>query len=196
MSRSRAVARGALIAVVVMLSGCAGSAPRLYVNPEADMAYYKRVAVLPFQNLTPERFAGERLTRSFITELIIADRYQLVEPADFWIILERIGGTPGVSGAYDPKKLQEAAKEANVTGIIRGAVSEYQIQRSGGGDSPILAFDVELMDVATSNVVWRASLAKRGKGRVPIVGGGERTLGRLTEESCREMVGRLEKEAF
>ena len=74
MSRSRAVARGALIAVIVMLSGCAGSAPRLYVNPEADMAYYKRVAVLPFQNLTPERFAGERLTRSFITELIIADR--------------------------------------------------------------------------------------------------------------------------
>src|SRR3990172_4752808 len=196
MSRSRAVARGALIAVIVMLSGCAGSAPRLYVNPEADMAYYKRVAVLPFQNLTPERFAGERLTRSFITELIIADRYQLVEPADFWIVLERIGGTPGGSGAYDPKKLQEAAKEANVTGIIRGAVSEYQIQRSGGGDSPILAFDVELMDVATSNVVWRASLAKRGKGRVPIVGGGERTLGRLTEEACREMVGRLEKEAF
>ena len=197
MTSLRMAAFGLLAALALSVDGCAGSAPRLYVNSEADMTFYKKVAVLPFENLTQERFAGDRLTRSFVTELIIADRFQILEPADFWTILERIGGTPGVQGNYDPKKLQDAAKEANVNGIIRGAVIEYQMQRTGSTEIPVLSFDVEMMDVATGNIVWRASMAKRGKGRIPIVGGGgDRTFGKISQEACREMVARLRKEAF
>ncbi len=186
-----------LIVAALCLMGCAGSRPRLYVNPQADMSYYKKVAVLPFDNLAGDRYAGDRVTRSFVTEMIIADRYQLVEPADFWVVLVRMAATPSAQGVYDPKKLKEAATELGATGIIRGAVTEYEMQRSGGTDRPVLAFDVELTDVATGNVVWRASLAKRGHGRVPILGGpGERSLGKLTETACRELVARLQAEAL
>jgi hypothetical protein len=192
---SRAVALAVAGAAVF---GCAGSSPRLYINPDADMSYYKKVAVLPLSNLSADRFAGDRVTRMLITELTIADRFQIVEPADFWVVLERIGGTPGVQGVYDPKKLQEAAKEVGVTGIIRGSVNDYQMIRSGSGSSeyPVLAFDVELWDVATGNIAWRISLSKRGKRGLPLMGGSARTYGDLTERACREAVARLEKEAF
>jgi hypothetical protein len=169
----------------------------VYVNPEADMAYYRKVAVLPFTSLSPDLYAGARVTRGFITELILTNRYEIVQPDEFRIVLDRIGGLSAREGAYDPAKLEQAAKDLEVTGVIRGAVTEYQMQRSGGGEIPVISFDAELIDVATTKVVWRASITKRGKGRVPVLGGGgARSLGRLTQMACEELVGRLRKEAL
>lgn len=176
------------------MAGCA-SGPRLYINPQADMAYYKKVAVIPFSNLSPDRFAGERVTRAFLTELIMLDRYQIVAPEEMRAALDKIGGLPGMEGIYEPQKLKDTATQLGATGIIRGAVTEYQTQRTGSGDYPILAFDVELIDVQTFNVVWRTSIAKKGKGRSILLGGsGTRTFGRLTQEACEEIVKRLGKE--
>jgi hypothetical protein len=82
------------------------------------------------------------------------------------------------------------------TGILRGAVTEYSMQRSGTNDVPVVAFDVELVDASTSNVVWRTSVARRGKGRVPLLGGGERTYAQLIEDAVRDVVAEIEREAF
>ena len=172
------------------------SGPRVFVNPDADLAFYKKVAVLPFANLTSDGLAGARVTRAFVTELIMANRFQIVEPEDFAGALQRAGVTPAGDGTYELNRLKEIAKQAGITGILRGAVTEYQMERSPGGDVPVISFDAELIDVGTGKVVWRSSLAKRGKGRLPIVGSGSRSLGRLTQEACVELVGKLRKEAL
>lgn len=182
-------------ALLAAAGGCAGPG-RFYVNGEADMAFYKKVAVLPFSNLTNDRFAGERVTRMFVTELVIAERFQVADPGELRAILERTGGLPGMDGTYDPKKLKEAAAEVGANGLIRGAVSEYQMLGASATPRPSLAFDVEMVDLSTGNVVWKASISKRGKGRVPVLGGGTATLSRLTEEACREVVERIDREAF
>lgn len=184
------------LAGLTTLVGCAAHG-KLYVNGDADMSYYDKIAVLPFSNLSGLPYAGERVMRSFVTELVITERFHIVDPSEFRAVLDRIGGLPGVDGNYDPKKLKDASKETGATGIIRGAVTEYGMQRGQGDERPILAFDVEMIDVQTGNIVWRASTSKRGKGRVPVLGGGgTHTLSRLTEDACHELVGRLEKEAF
>ncbi|HVP39117.1 MAG TPA: hypothetical protein VMS93_08045 [Candidatus Saccharimonadales bacterium] len=178
------------------LSGCAAG-PRVFVNPQADMSFYKKVAVLPFGNLSPDRFAGERVTRAFITELVLADRFQVVEPADFAAALDKVGGLPGSEGIYDPEKVKLAMTQIGATGLVRGAVNEYSLQRSGSDESPVLSFDVELVDVATGAIVWRASITRQGRGRFPILGGsGTRSFSSLVEDACAEVVRRLEKEAF
>ena len=175
--------------------GCAASGPRLYVNPEADVTFYKKVAVVPFGNLTAERYAGERVARAFVTELVMTDRYQIVDPGEFGALLEQSGALS--SNSIDPKKLRDAATASGATGVIRGAVTEYEMQRSGSSETPVLAFDIEMIDVGTGNVVWRGSISRRGKGRVPVLGGaGTRTFGKLTEDACREIVQTLKKDAF
>lgn len=184
-----------LLASCLLLAGCA-SGPRLYVNSAADLAYYKKIAVLPFANLSNERFAGERVMRGFVTELTMAERYQIVDPGEFLSALDKIGGLPGSSGIVDPAKLKDAATQVGANAVLRGAVTEFRMERSGTSEIPVVAFDVELLDVATSNTVWRGSVSKRGKGRVPVFGGGERTYAGLIESASRELVGRLEKEAF
>jgi hypothetical protein len=182
--------------LLAALPGCA-SGPRLYVNPQADMTFYKKVAVLPFTNLSQDRFAGERVSRAFITELVLADRFQVIEPADFASALDKVGGLPGSDGVFDPEKVKLAMTQVGATGLIRGAVTEYTTLHSGSDDNPVLSFDVEMVDVATGAIVWRTADSRQGGGRIPIVGGsGSRTFSSVIEDACSEVVRRLEKEAF
>jgi TolB-like protein len=185
----------ALLAASSLVASCA-PAIRMYVNPEADPAFYRKIAVLPFADMSTVSLAGARVTRAFVTELILTDRYEIVQPEDFTSTLQRMGIFKAQDGTYDPEKLKNAAAQLGVTGILRGAVTEYQTSRTDGGDIPSLAFDVELIDVAAGKVVWRSSIAKRGKGRVAIVGTGIRSLGRLTQEACRELVAELRKRSI
>jgi hypothetical protein len=185
----------AMVALCLLSLSCA-SGTRLYVNPEADMAYYKKIAVLPFANLSSDNLAAPRVTRAFVTELLMAARFQIVQPEDLVGALQRGGVYPAGDGTYEVAKLKDLAAQAGITGILRGAVSEYQMTRTEAGDTPQVAFDVELLDVATGQVAWRSSIVRRGRGRLPIVGSGSRSLARLTQEACETLVVRLRKGAL
>lgn len=186
----------AVLAAGLLASGCAAG-PRLFVSKKADLSYYQRIAVVPFANLTNDSNAGERVTRAFLTELVIAERFQIVEPGEFHGMLDRIGGLPDAQGHADPKKLAEAANAAQATGLIRGGVSEYTTQRVGGEEYPVVTFDAEMIDVATQQTVWRITVTERGRGRTPVLGGGSRrSFGMVVQDACRKAVNALKKEAF
>lgn len=185
-----------LAALLTAASGCAAG-PRLFVNRSADLSFYQRIAVVPFANLSGDANAGERVTRAFLTELVIAERFQIVEPGEFHGMLERIGGLPDAQGHADPKKLAEAATAAQATGLVRGAVSEYTVQRSGTDEFPVVTFDAEMLDVATGQTVWRITVSERGRGRVPVLGGASRrSFGMVTQDACRKAIRALQKAAF
>ncbi len=189
------LARVAAVTLGLLVLSCA-PATRIYLNPDADMAFYTRIAVLPFTNLSSEGLAGPRVTRAFITSLIMTDRYQIVQPEEFRAALQKGNVLPETDGTFDLQKLKEVALQLGASGVLRGAVSEYTMQRSESGDIPALAFDAELLDANTGNVVWRSSIARRGKGRIPVFGRNSRSLGRLTQDACDELVARLRKGAI
>lgn len=193
---AHAVRMLAMTVLLAVASGaCAG--PRLFVNKKADLGYYQRIAIVPFANLTNDANAGERVTRAFLTELVIAERFQIVEPGEFHGMLDRIGGLPDAQGHADPKKLAEASTAAQATGFIRGAVTEYTVQRNGGEEIPVITFDAEMVDVATQETVWRITVSERGRGRMPMLGGNSRrSFGMVTQDACRKAVKALKKEAF
>jgi hypothetical protein len=191
----RALAVGCWFAILAT-AGCAAPA-RMFVNPQADMTLYKKVVVVPFANLSGDPYAGARVTRAFTTELVIADRFQLVDPAQLLGELDRTGALPDANGQVDPAKLRDAATRLEATAVIRGAVNEYASRGSGSDTYPVVSFDAEMVDTATGNIVWRISVTESGKGRLPIVGGaGERTFGRVTEAACEHAVGELKRKAF
>ncbi len=183
------------LALCLLAASC-GPAIRVYVNPQADLGFYKKIAVLPFNDVGTSQMAGARVTRAFVTELILTNRYEVVQPEDFISSMRRVGIVRQQDGNFDPDKLKDLATQLGATGILRGAVSEFQMSRSEGGDVPVIAFDAELMDVASGKVVWRSSIAKRGKGRLSIVGGGTRSLGLLTQQACAELVAQMKGKAL
>jgi hypothetical protein len=193
-ARARLLVATGLLALAV--AGCAAPL-RVFVNGQADMTLYRKVVMVPFANLSSDPYAGARLTRAFTTELVIADRFQLVDPAQLLGELERIGALPDANGQVDPLKLRDAAAKLEATAVIRGAVTEYASRGSGSDLYPVVGFDAEMVDTATGNIVWRVSVTESGKGRMPIVGGaGERTFGRVTEAACQRAVDELRKKAF
>ncbi len=197
MTTMRRLSGVALALAWLGFASMATAGPRLFVNHKADLSYYQRIAVVPFANLTSDMNAGERVTRAFLTELVIAERFQIVEPGEFHGMLDRIGGLPDAQGHADPKKLAEAATEAQATGLIRGAVTEYTIQRNGTDDIPVLTFDAEMIDVATQQTVWRITVSQRGRSRIPVLGGANhKSFGMVTQDACRQAVNALKKEAF
>jgi hypothetical protein len=180
-----------------VIAGCSsGGGVRMYVHPASDMSFYTKVAVVPFGNLSSERFAGERVGRAFITELNINGRLPLVEDGDFRKALDKAGAAADVQGAFETDKVKVAAAAVGANAIIRGTVTDYQMQPFGSSVSPVVGFDVEMIDVASGTTVWRASITRRGKGRVPIVGSGTQSFGALVQDCCEEVVSKLEKEAF
>ncbi len=194
--RPAVVLRGSLrwcaaLALVAVVSGCA-PAPRLFVNRQADMTLYKRVVVVPFSNLSPDPFAPGRIVRALTTELVIADRFQMVDPSTLLGELEKENVRPDATGQIELGALQNVAARLSATAIIRGTVTEYGIHRQGTDEYPVVAFDCEMVDVKTGIVVWRMSISETGKGRLPIIGGGgERTYSAVTQEACRRAVALL-----
>jgi len=187
---------GRIVALAAFLaSGCAATS-RIYVNPDADQGFYKKIAVLPFANVSGNALAAPRVTRAFVTELIIADLYQVVEPELVQEPLSASGTEPDGQGRYPSDKVKEVATRLGAQGVVQGAVTEYEMQRRGDDDTPVLGFDVELLDVATGNVVWRFHWVGKGAGRMPIVGGGIRTLGQLTQHACQATVADLKSQAL
>jgi hypothetical protein len=178
----------AAIALTALVAGCAPG-PRLFVNREADMTLYKRVVIVPFTNLSGEPYAAARIVRGLTTELVIADRFEIVDPSLLLGELEKARVVPDATGAIDLAKLRDAAARLEATAVIRGSVTEYAMRRQGTDDFPVVAFDCEMLDVQTGIVIWRMSILETGKGRMAIIGGsGERSFSRVTQEACQHAV--------
>lgn len=176
--------------LLVAVSGCAAG-NRLYVNSEADQAFYHKVAVVPFANVSGNNLAAPRVTRAFVTEITIADLYQIVEPEIVQEELHTIGAELDATGHYPSDKLKQVVTKLGAQGYIQGTVNEYQVLRHADEEVPVLGFDIQLVDLATDKIAWRVTVVGKGKGRIPVVGGGLRTLGQLTQSECQSAVADL-----
>ena len=176
------------LAIMAVLAGCAPS-PRLFVNRQADMTLYKHVVVVPFSNLCGDPYAPGRVVRALTTELVIADRFQMIDPSTLLGELEKANVAPDATGQIELGQLRSVATKLNASAIIRGSVTEYAMHRQGTDEYPVVAFDCEMVDVQTGIVIWRLAINESGRGRLPIIGGaGERTFSRDTQEACKRAV--------
>ena len=93
----------ALCLLMLAFLACAHP-PRIYIRPQTDLSEIKRIAVLPFDNLSGEQDAGEKITEIFTVELLrmgksASEAYYLsrvigpVADEEFGGVLENVGQT-------------------------------------------------------------------------------------------------------
>jgi curli biogenesis system outer membrane secretion channel CsgG len=187
-----------LITAFLIFFACAGG-PRIYLNPEADMSFYQKVGVAPFINLTSDRFAGEKMTNTFMTELLITKKFDVLERGEFDRIVRQVRTSAGSSPSEElaSAQLQAIGEQAGVNGIIEGMVKEYEMVRLGQGTYPLITFSVKLVDAPTGRVVWESSYSTKGGPKLPIISLGEtHTLGELAQKACRKVVRKFVRKAF
>ena len=149
--------------LLVMVYGCAGTTIR-YVNPDADFSYIQKVAILPFHNLSDDRFAGERVRNALIADLIARDIFDVVERGEVSKVLSLmfrdIGVEEGQAVEVDRETLKRIGERLGVQAIILGSVDEYSGRGSSRGN--VVTLSVRMLDASSGTVLWQAKATAVG----------------------------------
>jgi len=153
-----------LLFAVLLGAGCGGAkvAPAFYVNPETDFSFVKRVAVLPFDNLTNDKFAGDAVRQIVISELLASGLVDVTCPGDAIAAMEKLKLKQGQSPtAEDIKAIGKALK---VQAVILGAVNKFGEIREGNISAPEVAITLMMADASSGSIIWSVTKTRGGAG--------------------------------
>lgn len=169
--------------VLVGIAACGGTRPSVYYHPNADFGAIKRIAVLPFDSLSSERTAADKVQKIVMAELLAQSPFEVVEPGTVQQTLreQRIENIASLTPA-ETKKLGDALR---VQALLMGTVVDYGEIRSGTTPAPEVTLQMRLVEVQSGITMWNVSQTRSGlKLRTRLFGVG----GETTTEAARRLV--------
>ena len=142
-----------------MISAC-GSSATSYIKPRVDFSYLQRAAVLPFENLSRDELADERVRSIFITELLHSQVLEVADPGETTATMMALGITPG--SALTPEQAVALGTELSVDAVFSGVVEEYGHARGGASRNLEITMVFALTETETGSIVWRAQVHETG----------------------------------
>jgi len=173
---------------LVLVAGCATD--DAYFEPNMDFGSLQSVAVLPFQNLTREDFAAERVRDAFATMLIATGAVYVLPPGEVARGISRIGRFLPEGPSIE--QITQLAGVLDVDAVITGVVTEYGPVRSGATSANVISVSLRMIEKNTGLVVWSASTTKGGITIWDrLVGGGGEPMSTVTVEAVDELLDKL-----
>jgi hypothetical protein len=190
MPLSRSYPSRLVAAVLLLVAACSSGAKRTYSDPSMDFGAIRTVAVLPFQNLSREQTAHQRVRDVFVTLLLAAEAVYVLPTGETARGLEQaVVANPTAPSIAEVVKLGQVLK---ADAIITGVVKEYGEIRSGSASSNVVSISVQLQETGTGKVVWSGASTQGGIGFSDrLFGGGGEPLNRITEEAVRDILDQL-----
>jgi TolB-like protein len=149
--------------MVIFIPSCGGmSTPSFYINQNIDFSFIKKVAVLPFENLTSDKFAGDIVRQVVISELLATGLVEVVVPGESISAVEKLSGKPG--GPLNAGQIQAIGKSLKVQAVIIGAVEKYGENRQGNISSPEVTITLMMADTSSGSVIWSVTRTQGGAG--------------------------------
>ncbi|MEW5875574.1 MAG: hypothetical protein AB1752_10375 [Candidatus Zixiibacteriota bacterium] len=181
-----------VLLVSVIAVSCSGA--RSYLNPDADLGYYRRIGVATFQSLSDDPRAGQKLQRILVTELLKRGDLEVVQQGQVEKVETDVRTKQNLPlpAPLDSTSLKMIGDQAGVQGILVGTVREFRMERVGQEEFPLVAFSLQLIDAPTGRIVWDVSIGERGGPKFPVFSFGEtHTLTELATKLCRRALGTL-----
>jgi len=151
-----------LVAILIVIGGCGGMSPSVFLHDEYNFQYLERVAVIPFDNISSDQGAGARATRMFISEMLAARAFDVVEPGEVTKALEKHSTVR--TSQLTKEQIVEIGKSLKVQGIILGNVTESSSMRSGASTINTVTMVVRMVETETGMTVWSATHTSGKKG--------------------------------
>jgi hypothetical protein len=172
-------------------TSCAGRQTSFH-DSNMDFGSVRAVAVLPFQNLSQNQGAGERVREVFSTMLLATGAVYVVPTGEVTRAIARnavvVPATPSVEEVV---KLGQALK---VEAIVTGVVKEYGETRSGSATSNVVSLTAQMLETATGKTVWAASTSKGGVTLGNrLFGTGGPPLNQVTEAAVDDLINSMFK---
>lgn len=191
MNRSVACGRGGLyLAILSLLCGGCASTGVSYLHPDVDLGHIQRCAVLPFQNLSPDDAADERLQSVFLIELLSANTVAVVGPGETVAAMQSLQLAPGA--VLTPEQAIALGKALSVDALFFGAVEDYGISKTDRARSIEVTAQFGLVETQTGVVVWRCQVHRTGSSIWrKLFGGGSAGLHDVSREVVRQALRSL-----
>ncbi len=180
-----------VLAFGLLLLGCA-SRQRMPIGSNQGMTDIRRVAIIPFENISREPDAGKKVTNVFLARLYEMNLVEVVDLGEVDPVLmeERVR----LTGQVDLATLRKIAAKLKVQGIILGHVEEYKQIRVENYQVPVVGVTVRMVDAGTGNIVWVSSVSRAGNDEETVFGRGRIiSLTRLTQLVVDDMVVSLRR---
>ena len=176
--------------VLALLTSCATGTT--YRDPNMDFGAIQSVGVMPFQNLSRDNLAGDRVRDVFINRLLSTGTLYVQPVGEVARAVSRLEiQTPATPSPEEVVKLSAALKtQAILTGVVR----EYGEVRSGSSSANLISVSVQLLEAQTGRTVWTASSTKGGIGVLDrLFGGGGRPMNDVTRDAVSDLIVKLFK---
>ena len=177
--------------ILFLLVGCATSPPLPdYTNQQMDFSAVRSVVVLPFQNLTGDDQAGERVRDTFMGMLLATEAIYVLPPGEVARGISRANirmpQTPTIEEIIKLKGLLEV--DAVITGVLR----EYGAVRSGSAEANLVSLSLQMIETQTGTTVWSAASTKGGVSMADrLIGGGGRPMNDVTIQVINDLLDQL-----
>ncbi len=170
--------------LLVVGSGCA-MLSNGYRSPNR-ISNVKKVAVLPFDNISGRKDAGKVVANIFVSELFESGRFKVEEPGNIvqFMLKER------VETVRELETLQFFGKRLEVDAIIVGTVEEFDDGfKVGGSQVPVVSIIARMVDTNSGRITWAVYNKRRGDDYTIIFDFGEvRSVTTLAQKVIREMI--------
>ncbi len=182
-----------LIVVALAVAGCASTGSGVnYKDPNMDFGAIKAVAVLPFQNLSRDSTAADRVRDVFSTMLMSSGSVYVIPSGEVVRGIARVGmATPATPSSEEIKKF---ASLVGANGVITGVVREYGEVRSGNSAANVISMSLQMIEPESGKVIWSASTTKGGISFTDrLLGGGGQPMNDITAKASNDLIDKLFK---
>lgn len=188
----RFLSRVAVSAAILLLAGCSGMGSTVFVHRNYNFNFIEKVAVIPFENLSNDQGASARITHLFITELLAADAFDIVEPGEVLIAISKLNLTR--SDMLTEEQAKQLGKTLGVQGVILGAVNESSGVRSAANSETVVTLDARMVETESAQTVWSATHTEGSKGFfASIFGTGDKSQSEVARRCVRKVIKTLVK---
>jgi hypothetical protein len=151
----------AALAALFLAGGCRSAGSR-YLHPNVDLAALKTAAVLPFENLTADRSAGDKVQKVVVAELLALGVFEVVEPGTVVRALraERVESIEGLG----PAEMTRVGTALKADVLFVGTVVDFTDNRSGSTPAPEVTIQLRMVETQSGVTVWSVSKTRSGAG--------------------------------
>lgn len=172
-----------------LVSGC-GPKRGIYFNEMMDFAAIQTVAVMPFQNLTDEEDAAERVRDVFMNMLLATEAVYVLPPGEVHRAITRVGMIDPATPSIEEIQRLAAILENEV--VITGTLREYEILRAGPTTSNIISLSLQMIETQAGTIIWSSSCTKGGVTVMDrLFGSGGEPMNEITLECVDELLDEL-----
>lgn len=154
-----------IIFFILIQIGC-GTAPKQYIRANVNFQHIKKVAVLPLNNLTDDKYAGEKFKSIIVMDILESGAFEVAEEGEVnkavADVFREMGFREGELVALDIESIKRISEKLGVQALFIGSVDSYGQGRGGGTQYAVVSLSLRLVESNSGITLWRGFDSEKG----------------------------------